>query len=118
MIDVDHGGPRAFTRQHDANIDSHANSQRDGSRNKRTVEIDDLSLALTVQGFRNALSLNCNLQANSRASSALTSKVRGHVAPAYASLVRKKQNAQNSFESWDALLNSPPPSTAHRQTRC
>ena len=27
----------------------------------------------------------------------------------------KKQNAQNSFESWDALLNSPPPSTAHRQ---
>ena len=30
---------------------------------------------------------------------------------------RSKQNAQNSFESWDAVLNSPPPSTAHRQNR-
>ncbi len=73
MIDKDHRGPRAFTRQHDPNIDSHANSQWDGSRNKRAVKIDDLSLALTVQVFGNALSLNCNLQANSRASSAVTS---------------------------------------------
>ena len=58
MIDVDHRGRRAFTRQQDANIDSHANSQCDGSRNKRTVKIDDLSLARAVQRFKNALSLN------------------------------------------------------------
>src|SRR5215470_9799472 len=30
-IDVDYRGPRAFARQPDANIDSHANSQCDGS---------------------------------------------------------------------------------------
>src|SRR6266550_2473232 len=27
----------------------------------------------------------------------------------------KKQNAPNSFESWNARLNSPPPKTAHNQ---
>jgi len=74
VIDIDHRGPCAFTRQNDMNLDPHANSQFIGSRNKGTVAIDHLSLALAaVQGFSNALSLDCNLQANSRASSTVTS---------------------------------------------
>jgi hypothetical protein len=73
VIDIDHRGPCAFSRHHYANIDRHTNSQFDGSRNKCTVEIDDDGLALAVQGFSNALGLDCNLQANSRASSAVTS---------------------------------------------
>jgi hypothetical protein len=43
------------------------------------VEIDDLSLALAVQGFSNALSLNFNLEANSGTSSAVTRRFGGHI---------------------------------------
>jgi len=88
MINVHHRCPRALTCYFHANIDGHGNSQRDSRRNKRTMEIDHLGLALAGQGFSNTLSLDSNLEANSGASSAVTSRIRGRFAPACASLVR------------------------------
>jgi len=76
-IDPDHPGQSTLIGQNDVNLDSHPNSQRDGSRYPCSMKVNDEGLAFTGQRVSKALGLDPNLQLNPCASSQFTSTVLG-----------------------------------------
>jgi hypothetical protein len=71
-------------------LDSHPHTQGDGSRDQRTMTVDDDGLAFTGQRFSKTLGLDLNLHANPRASSGFMSTgFGGHYASAFASLKKE-----------------------------
>jgi hypothetical protein len=71
-INVHDLGCSAFVCDTDMNLDSHPHAQCNGSQNQGAMEVDDECLTFARQRFRNALSLEQNLQTNSGASSGFT----------------------------------------------
>jgi hypothetical protein len=76
-IDEDHLGQSTFIRQNDVNLDSHPNSQEDGSRHPCAMKVNDDGFAFTGQRLTKTPGLDPNLQVNPCASSGFTSAVVG-----------------------------------------
>jgi len=60
-MDVDNLGKRTFVRQNDANLDLHADTQRNERGDQCSVKVDNDCIAFTGQRFTGALSNNPNL---------------------------------------------------------
>src|SRR5215475_1620301 len=59
-MNVDNLGKRTFVRQDDANLDPHADAQRNEGGDQCSVKVDNDSIAFTNQRFTSALSNDPN----------------------------------------------------------
>jgi hypothetical protein len=72
-IDVHDLGRNAIVSKADVNRDFHPYTQRDGSQNQCTMEVDDECLAFARQRLVDTMSLDHNFQTNPRTPSRFTS---------------------------------------------